>query len=70
MRNNRNLRIDAGRLIALIELYSVRPIHKLDERRFRFENQEAEVNFLNETDRYIELYGVRLTERQRRQLQR
>ena len=59
-----------GRLITLIELYSIRPISPPPAERFRFENQDAEVNFTNETDRYIRLYGVRLTERQRRQLQR
>ena len=61
---------DTGRLIALIELYSIRPISPPPPARFRFENLDAEVNFINETDQYIQLYGVRLTERQRRQLRR
>jgi hypothetical protein len=59
-----------GRMISLVELYSVRPITPPEEQRFRFENRDDELNFTNETDRYIELYGVRLTERQRRQLRR
>ena len=59
-----------GRLITLIELYSIRPISPPSAERFRFENQDAEVNFTNETDRYIEMYGVHLTERERRQLRR
>ncbi|MGI9473032.1 MAG: hypothetical protein ACR2NZ_15940 [Rubripirellula sp.] len=59
-----------GRLITLIELYSIRPISPPPAERFRFENQDAEVNFTNETDRYIEMYGVHLTERERRQLRR
>lgn len=59
-----------GRLITLIELYSLRPISPPSAERFRFENQDAEVNFTNETDRYIEMYGVHLTERERRQLRR
>jgi hypothetical protein len=61
---------EQGRLITLIELYSIRPIAPPPPQRFRFENQDAEVNFTNETDKYIELYGVQLTERQRRQLKR
>ena len=59
-----------GRLITLVELYSIRPITPPPVERFRFENHDAEVNFVNETDRYIQLYGVELTERQRRQLMR
>ena len=59
-----------GRLITLIELYSVQPITPPPAERFRFENQEAEVNFVNETDRYIELFGIHLTERELRQLRR
>lgn len=61
----RNLR----RLITLIELYSIRPIAPPPVERFRFENHDAEV-IVNETDRYIQLYGVRLTDHQRRQLRR
>lgn len=60
----------AGRLISLIEIYSIRRIEPPPEQRFRFDNRDAEVNFVNETDRYIQMYGVELTERQRRQLNR
>jgi hypothetical protein len=60
----------AGRLITLIELYSIQPISPPPAERFRFENQDAEVNFINETDRYIQLHGVHLTERELRQLRR
>jgi hypothetical protein len=59
-----------GRLITLIELYSIRPISPPPPQRFRFENQDAEVNFTNETDRYIRLHDIHLTQRQRRQLRR
>lgn len=59
-----------GRLITLIELYSVQPITPPPVERFRFENQDAEVNFVNETDRYIKLFGIHLTERELRQLRR
>lgn len=58
------------RLITLIEIYSLRPITPPPAERFRFENQEADVNFVIETERYLESYGVNLTERQRRQLYR
>lgn len=57
------------RLITLIELYSIRPIAPPPVERFRFENHDAE-SIINETDRYIQLYGVRLTDLQRRQLRR
>ncbi|MCG8649107.1 MAG: hypothetical protein MI861_04705 [Pirellulales bacterium] len=59
-----------GRLITLIEIYSIRPITPPSIERFRFENDNAEVNFTNETDRYIQRYGVQLTAGQRRQLRR
>lgn len=58
------------RMITLIELYSLRPISPPPHERFRFDNQDAEVNFINETDRYIQMYGIRLTDRERRQLRR
>ena len=59
-----------GRLITLIELYAIQPINPPSAERFRFENQDDEVNFTNETDRYIEQFGVQLTERELRQLRR
>ena len=58
------------RLITLIELYSLRQIEPPPSERFRFENQDAEVNFINETDRYVESYGVNLTQGERQQLWR
>ena len=59
-----------GRLITLIEIYSIRAITAPPVERFRFDNQDAEVNFVNETERYIERFGVELTASQRRVLQR
>jgi hypothetical protein len=59
-----------GRLITLIEIYSIRAITAPPVERFRFDNQDAEVNFVNETERYIERFGVELTASQRRALQR
>lgn len=58
------------RLITLIEIYSLRAITPPPVERFRFENQEANVNFVIETERYLQSYGVSLTDRQRRQLYR
>ena len=58
------------RMIALIELYSLRQIEPPSAERFRFDNQDAEVNFINETDRYVESYGVQLTQGQRQLLWR
>lgn len=59
-----------GRLITLIEIYSLRQIEPPPAARFRFENQNAEVDIINETDRYMQSYGVRLTEKDRRSLRR
>ncbi|MGB7344369.1 MAG: hypothetical protein WBD20_09165 [Pirellulaceae bacterium] len=59
-----------GRLISLLELYSIRPIDAPPVERFRFETQDYSVNIINETDRYLRLYGVRLTDSQRKQLRR
>jgi hypothetical protein len=58
------------RMIALIELYAMHPIEPPPAERFRFENQDAEVNFVNETDRYLKSYGINLTQGQRRELYR
>lgn len=58
------------RLVSLIELYSIRRIQSPPIGRFRFDNQDMEVNFTNETDRYLNRYGIRITERQSRMLRR
>ena len=59
-----------GRLVSLIELYSIRPITPPPVERFRYENQDARVNFTNETERYLRRYNIRLTETQRKQIRR
>ncbi len=62
---------DVGPMITLVELYSIRPIDPPPPvARFRFENQDAEVNFINETDRYLQLYGIQLTESDRKRMRR
>ena len=58
------------RLISLIELFAIHPMTAPPLERFRFENQDAEVNFVNETDQYLRRYGVRITDSQRRLLLR
>lgn len=59
-----------GRLITMIELYSLQPIDLPPIERFRFDNQQAEVNFSNDTERYLHRFGVQLTESQRKTLRR
>lgn len=65
---------DAGgkkrRLVSLLELHSLRQIEPPDATEFRYENRDAEIEFVNETDRYLIKYGIRLTEAQRAQLRR
>lgn len=56
--------------ISVIELYSIRPISPPPIGRFRFENQDMEVNFTNDTSRYLSRYGIHITERQSRMLRR
>jgi hypothetical protein len=57
-------------MVSLIELYSIRPISTPPIGRFRFENQDMEVNYTNDTDRYLHRYGIEITERQSRLLRR
>lgn len=56
------------RLITLIELYSIRPISEPSAERFRFEN--VNVDFTNETDRYIKIHSAQLTQSLQDQKQR
>lgn len=67
---NATTRPATNRLVSLIELYSIRPIASPPIGRFRFDNQDMEVNFTNGTDRYLSRYGIRITERQSRMLRR
>ena len=49
------------RLITLVELYSIRPITTPSPERFRFDN--VNVDFTNETERYIQLHDAQLAQR-------
>lgn len=62
--------IASRRLVSLLHLRSIRRITPPDEVEFRYENRDANVDFINETDRYLQRYGMRLTESQRLQLRR
>jgi hypothetical protein len=44
----------AGRLISLLEIYSMRKIEPSPEERFRFINDDRVVSFANETSRYLD----------------
>ena len=54
------IRESKRRLITLVELYSIRPITTPSPERFRFEN--VNVDFTNETERYIQLHDTQLTQ--------
>jgi hypothetical protein len=66
---NADAKAARGNLVSLIELYAIHPIKPPPMDRFRLDSQDA-VNFVNETDRYLQQYGIRLTEHQRRKLLR
>jgi hypothetical protein len=44
----------AGRLISLLEIYSIRKIRPSPEQRFRFEREERDIIFSNDTNLYVE----------------
>ncbi|TVP99858.1 MAG: hypothetical protein EA381_09170 [Planctomycetaceae bacterium] len=44
----------SGRLISLLEIYAVRKIRPSPEQRFRFEREERDVSFSNDTRRYLD----------------
>ena len=64
--------MNAGRrhLISWIELYSIQPIAAPPIGRFEFHHEDPNVNFVDETERYLQRHDVRMTDRQRRLLQR
>jgi hypothetical protein len=43
-----------GKLISLLEIYSVRRIEPSPEERFRFEREDRDVNFYNDTKHYLQ----------------
>ena len=61
-----------NQLISLIELYAIRRIAPPPIERFRFENRDTDVNFVNETPLYMKRFGIEVAEtpRDRRRLAR
>jgi hypothetical protein len=57
--------IKRRRMISLLEFYSVRPVAPPPIQRFRFENQDTEVDFVNETSRYEERFDIRVSAKDR-----
>ena len=57
-------------LISWIELYSIQPIAAPPIGRFEFHHEDPNVNFLDETERYLQRHDVQLTARQTRLQQR
>ncbi len=53
------------KLISSLEFYSIRPVTPPPVERFRFENQDAEVDFVNETSRYEDRFNIRVSAQQR-----
>ncbi|MEM9827876.1 MAG: hypothetical protein AAF958_14900 [Planctomycetota bacterium] len=44
-------------LISMIELHSIRKRDQVDAEDFRYQNREGDVDFLNDTPRYLKRYG-------------
>lgn len=53
------------KLISLLEFYSIRPVTPPPVERFRFENQDDEVDFVNETSRYEDRFNIRVSAKER-----
>jgi len=47
-----------GRLISLLEVYAMRRIEASPEERFRFQSDDREVTFTNDTKRYLDQIGI------------
>lgn len=59
-----------GPLLSLIEMYSIRPIESPPADRFRFVGDPSSLETVNETERYVDFFGVKLTAQDRRTLLR
>lgn len=58
------------RLISYLKIYDLRAIEPAPERHFRFETGEADVNYVNDTQRYLDRFDIQLTHKQQRLLLR
>jgi hypothetical protein len=52
-------------LISLLKIYDVRAINPAPQQHFSFETGESDVQFINETERYVQMFGVQLTAKER-----
>ena len=52
-------------MISLLEFYSIRPVALPPIQRFRFENQDTEIDFVNETSRYEQRFDIRVSAKER-----
>ncbi|WP_182866837.1 hypothetical protein [Stieleria mannarensis] len=52
-------------MISLLEFYSIRPVAPPPIQRFRFENQDTEIDFVNETGRYENRFNIRVSAKER-----
>lgn len=58
------------RLISYLRIYDLRAIPPAPETHFRFETGGGDVNYVNDTQRYLDHFGIQVTERQKRILTR
>ncbi len=52
-------------MISSLEFYSIRPVAPPPIQRFRFENQDTEIDFVNETGRYEDRFNIRVSAKER-----
>lgn len=57
--------IKKRQMISLLELYSIRPVKPPPIEQVRFENQDIEVDFVNETSRYEDRFDIRVSAKER-----
>ena len=57
--------IKRRQMISLLEFYSVHPVAPPPIQHFRFENQDTEIDFVNETGRYEERFDIRVSAKER-----
>ncbi|MEM6691581.1 MAG: hypothetical protein AAF664_19285 [Planctomycetota bacterium] len=67
---HRAVKVRPGPLLSLMEMYSIRPIESPPADRFRFVGDPSSLETANETERYVEFFGVKLTAQDRRTLLR
>lgn len=57
--------IKTRQMISLLEFYSIRPVAPPPIQRFRFENEDTEIDFVNETSRYEDRFNIRVSAKER-----